>query len=332
MGGASSSTCDCCASFISFCEDTFDTNNCTLCGVDIAATGIEFLGDNLDGSNVLFLKEKTLNVIPLHSPYSIIKGIMSIDTPSGSSIAKLLQDKTLFTIASGGTYYISGLSNTLVFFRKNLQSFSKGVNVYTSMATSYMIKTANSDITIINKLFAQKLGFLNKDYNYYMNNFYYDYNQDSNNKYALQLVRVDGLIIFLWHLIYQQAVAQNINIDYPFYIQYYLSMFENINGTSPIYTDQINPYFEKYAPNGLLPESYNVSIEKWSNIIAHETDLTSILIIKMASRLLSQDELVHNPPTEINTKLSRDSVIQRKNDCFAYKDSINFKYGLLKNN
>lgn len=328
MGGGSSSTCDCCASFITFCEDTFGTNNCTLCGVDIAATGIEFLGDNLDGCQITFLKEKTLTLIPLNGPYSIIKGILSIDTPSGTTIAKLLQDKTLFTVATGGTFYISGLSNTLVFFRKNLQSFEKAVNVYTSMATSYMIKTSNSDINIVNGLFAKKLGFPISDYNYYMNNYYYDYYKNSSNVYALQLIRVDAIIIFLWHLIYQQAVLNNITIDNPFYIQFYLSMFENLNGTSPILSSQINPYFIKYSP-AILPATDDVAIVKWCGIIGNETDLTSLLISKMASRLLSVPELVLNSPNVLNSKLSPASITSRADECFSYRDSIYSKYGLL---
>jgi hypothetical protein len=327
MGGGSSSTCDCCESFISFCEDTFGTNNCTLCGVDIAATGIEFLGDNLDGSQITFLKEKTLAPIPLNGPYSIIKGILSIDTPSGTTIAKLLQDKTLFTVASGGTFYISGLSNTLVFFRKNHQSFEKAINVYTSMATSYMIKTSNSDINIINALFAQKLGFPITDYNYYMNNYYYEYNNNPLNIYTLQLIRVDAIIIFLWHLIYQQAVLNNITIDNPFYIQFYLSMFENLNGTSPILSSIINPYFIKYSP-ALLPATDDIAIVKWSEIIGNETNLTNLLISKMVSRLSSVPELVLNSNV-INLKLSPASITSRANECFSYRDSIYSKYGLL---
>jgi len=327
MGGGSSSTCDCCESFISFCEDTFGTNNCTLCGVDIAATGIEFLGDNLDGSQITFLKEKTLAPIPLNGPYSIIKGILSIDTPSGTTIAKLLQDKTLFTVASGGTFYISGLSNTLVFFRKNHQSFEKAINVYTSMATSYMIKTSNSDINIINALFAQKLGFPITDYNYYMNNYYYEYNNNPLNIYTLQLIRVDAIIIFLWHLIYQQAVLNNITIDNPFYIQFYLSMFENLNGTSPILSSKINPYFIKYSP-ALLPATDDIAIVKWSEIIGNETNLTNLLISKMVSRLSSVPELVLNSNV-INLKLSPASITSRANECFSYRDSIYSKYGLL---
>jgi len=327
MGGGSSSTCDCCESFISFCEDTFGTNNCTLCGVDIAATGIEFLGDNLDGSQITFLKEKTLALIPLNGPYSIIKGILSIDTPSGTTIAKLLQDKTLFTVASGGTFYISGLSNTLVFFRKNHQSFEKAINVYTSMATSYMIKTSNSDINIINALFAQKLGFPITDYNYYMNNYYYEYNNNPLNIYTLQLIRVDAIIIFLWHLIYQQAVLNNITIDNPFYIQFYLSMFENLNGTSPILSSKINPYFIKYSP-ALLPATDDIAIVKWCEIIGNETNLTNLLISKMVSRLSSVPELVLNSNV-INLKLSPASITSRANECFSYRDSIYSKYGLL---
>jgi hypothetical protein len=327
MGGGSS-TCDCCESFIDWCEDTFDTKNCTTCSIDCAATGIEFFADNLDGSKIIFLKEKTLQPILLNGPYAIIKGILSIDTPSGATIAKLLQDRTLFTIASGGTFYISGLSNTLVLFKKNLRSFEKAVNVYTSMATSYMIKTSNSDLDIINKLFAQKLGFPIRDYNYYLNNYYYDYNKNSSNTYALQLIRVDAIIIFLWHLIYQKAVLNNITIDYPFYIQFYLCMFENLYGTTPILTSQINPYFVKYSP-AILPVEDDIAIVKWTEIISQQTDLTELLITKMASRLLSVPELTLNFPNVINSKLSPSSVSSRAEECFIYRDSIYAKYGLL---
>ena len=122
-GGSSSSTCDCCASFIDFCESAFDTNNCTLCGVDIAATGIEFMDDYLDGSTISFLKEKTLENVPLNYPYKIDKGILYTSTPLGLSINKLLQNKYLYTVVTGGTLYITGLSRSLITFRKNLQSF-----------------------------------------------------------------------------------------------------------------------------------------------------------------------------------------------------------------
>ena len=51
---------------------------------------------------------------------------------------------------------------------------------------------------------------------------YYDYNGDQLNTYALEIVRINSIIVFIWHIIYAQAIQNNINIDYPFYIQFYL--------------------------------------------------------------------------------------------------------------
>ena len=329
-GGSSTQTCDCCQSFITFCEDTFGTNNCTLCGVDIAATGIEFLDDYLDGSTIKFLKEKTLEEIPLNYPYKIIKGILDTSTPSGLSINNLLQNKHLYTIVSGGTLYISGLSRTLITFRKNLQSFSKAVNIFTSMASSYIIKTANQDILIINTLFAQKLKFTIKDYNFYMNNPYYDYVGDKSNSYALEIIRINALTVFIWHIIYEKAVQNNIAIDYPFYIQFYLSIFENLNKSNAILPNQINPYFTKYSPN-IIPESYAPIIVKWAGLISNQTDLTSLFIYKMASRLLDETELLNNYPTENNLKLSRAVIQDRSQECFNYRTNIYRSYNLPTN-
>jgi hypothetical protein len=326
-GGSSTPTCDCCASFIDFCEGTFDTNNCTLCGVDIAATGIEFLDDYLEGSTISFLKEKTLEQVPLNYPYKITKGVLDTSTPSGLAINRLLQDKHLFTVVSGGTLYISGLSRTLVSFRKNLQSFSKSVNIFTSMASSYIIKTANQDISIINDMFEQKLGFPISKYNYYMKNPYYDYNGDQLNTYALEIVRINSIIVFIWHIIYAQAIQNNINIDYPFYIQFYLSMFENLNGTNVILPSQINPYFIKYSPN-IIPDTYTPIIIKWTEIISKARNLTDILIYKMTSRLLNENQLLYDELTENNLKLSRSTVKQRLKDCIDYRNSINSSYDL----
>ena len=326
-GGSSTPTCDCCASFIDFCEDTFDTNNCTLCGVDIAATGIEFLDDYLEGSTISFLKEKTLEQVPLNYPYKITKGVLDTSTPFGLAINRLLQDKHLFTVVSGGTLYISGLSRTLVSFRKNLQSFSKSVNIFTSMASSYIIKTANQDISIINDMFEQKLGFPISKYNYYMKNPYYDYNGDQLNTYALEIVRINSIIVFIWHIIYAQAIQNNINIDYPFYIQFYLSMFENLNGTNVILPSQINPYFIKYSPN-IIPDTYTLIIIKWTEIISKARNLTDILIYKMTSRLLNENQLLYDELTENNLKLSRSTVKQRLKDCIDYRNSINSSYDL----
>ena len=326
-GGGSTQTCDCCASFIDFCESTFDTNNCTLCGVDIAATGIEFLDDYLEGSTISFLKEKTLEQVPLNYPYKITKGVLDTGTPSGLAINRLLQDKHLFTVVSGGTLYISGLSRTLVSFRKNLQSFSKSVNIFTSMASSYIIKTANQDISIINNMFEQKLGFPISKYNYYMKNPYYDYNGDQLNTYALEIVRINSIIVFIWHIIYAQAIQNNINIDYPFYIQFYLSMFENLNGTNVILPSQINPYFIKYSLN-IIPDTYTPIIIKWTEIISKARNLTDILIYKMSSRLLNENQLLYDELTENNLKLSRSTVKQRLKDCIDYRNSINSSYDL----
>jgi len=326
-GGSSTQTCDCCESFIDFCESAFDTNNCTLCGVDIAATGIEFLGDYLDSSTISFLKEKTLEKIPLNYPYKINKGVLDTSTPLGLSINKLLQNKSLYTIVNGGYFYVTGLDCTLIFFRKNLQSFSKAVNIFTSMATSYIIKTANQDVSIINNLFAQKLNFTIKDYNFYMNNPYYDYNKDITNKYALELIRINALTIFIWHIIYQQSIKSNINIDYPFYIQFYLSIFENLNGSNAILPSQINPYFIKYSPN-IIPESYTQIIQKWAELISNEKDLTILFTYKMASRLLNFQELLINFPTESNLKLSRSTIQQRSKECFDNRTKIYSNYNL----
>jgi len=65
------------------------------------------------------------------------------------------------------------------------------------LATSEIIRTSNPDINIVNILMAEKLGFTSKDYNFYLNNYYYDYSKNSNNIYALKLIRIDGMIIFI---------------------------------------------------------------------------------------------------------------------------------------
>jgi hypothetical protein len=105
-------------------------------------------------------------------------------------------------------------------------------------------------------------------------------------------------------------------------------MFENLNGTTAILTSQINPYFIKYSP-AILPEVDDVAIVKWTEIISQQTDLSGLLITKMASRLLSVPELTVNSPSVVNSKLSPSSVTSRADECFIYRDSIYAKYGLL---
>ena len=195
------------------------------------------------------------------------------------------------------------------------------------MASSYIIKTANQDISIINDMFEQKLGFPISKYNYYMKNPYYDYNGDQLNTYALEIVRINSIIVFIWHIIYAQAIQNNINIDYPFYIQFYLSMFENLNGTNVILPSQINPYFIKYSPN-IIPDTYTLIIIKWTEIISKARNLTDILIYKMTSRLLNENQLLYDELTENNLKLSRSTVKQRLKDCIDYRNSINSSYDL----
>jgi hypothetical protein len=327
MGGSSSSQ-NCSQGFISWCESVYNTSNCTLCSADVSATGIDVFGDYLDSSTVKFIRGKTFKEVPLNSPYRITKGVMYIDNPSSASIAKLLQEGSLFTVVSGGTFYSTGVLNTLVLFRKNIQAFVKGINIFTSLASSKIIETNNPDINIINSLLAKKLGFTVNDYNYYLNNIYHDYNQDKSNKYALELIRINGNIIFIWHLIYKNAIKLNIKIDYSFYITFYLAIFDNLNGTNPILSYQINPYFVKYVPCGILSQLDDIVITKWCTIISNEVNLTEILILKMASRILSQDELINNNPSEINLKLSPSTVESRLNECFSYRESIHYKYGL----
>jgi hypothetical protein len=327
MGG-SSSTSSCSSGFIQWCESVYNTSNCTLCSADVSANGIDILSDYLDSSTIKFIRGKTFKEVPLNSPYHIIKGVMYIDNPSSASIAKLLQEGSLFTVVSGGTFYSTGVLNTLILFRKNIQAFVKSINIFTSLASSKIIETGNPDINIINALLAKKLGFTTKDYNYYLNNIYYDYNKDKTNKYALELIRISANIIFIWHLIYKKAIALNIKIDYSFYITFYLAIFDNLNGTNPILSYQINPYFIKYVPTGILSHLDDVCIIKWSSIISIEVNLTEILILKMASRILSQDELIANNPNEINLKLSPNTVETRLNECFSYRESIHYKYGL----
>ena len=130
MGGSSSSQ-NCSQGFISWCESVYNTSNCTLCSSDVAATGIDVFGDYLDSSIITFIKGKTFRAVQINSPYNISKGILYIDNPSSASIAKLLQDPTLFTVISGGTFYSTGILNTLIFFRKNMQPFVKCINIST---------------------------------------------------------------------------------------------------------------------------------------------------------------------------------------------------------
>ena len=334
MGGSSSSTCDCCASFITFCEDTFGTNNCTLCGVDIAATGIEFCDDYLQFPKIKFLKSsnggKTIAVIPYNTLATVKLGVLDVQTPSGLTVYQYLQNQELFTVVSGGDLYISGLNNTLVSFRKNIPSFTRSVNILTSMGTTQIIATGNQDINIINELFAQKLGFTVSDYNYYLNNPYYDY-YSTFNKYALTLVQVNALTMVLWHIIYNQAVLLGIDLtdNYPFYIKFYLSIFENLNGTEPILSDQINPYFVEYTP-AIIPASYDPIIIKLATAISAETDIISLLQLKYSTRLSSEEELSNADFTTNSTslKLSRDSVKTKLIECIDNRNYINASYGI----
>jgi len=108
----------------------------------------------------------------------------------------------------------------------------------------------------------------------------------------------------------------NIKLDYEFYITFYLAIFNNLNGTDPILSYQINPYFIKYDPSGILSSLDDVSIVKWTNIISNQVNLTELLISKMASRILSQEELINNSVTEytpmLNLKFSYFIGIKKK--------------------
>jgi len=333
MGG-SSSTCNCCASFITFCEETFGTNNCTLCGVDIAATGIEFCDDYLQFNKIQFLKSSKLGkeivIIPYKALASVKLGVLDVSTPSGLSIYQYLQNQEYFTVASEGSLYISGLDNTLMTFRKNLTSFTRGVNIMTSLATSQIIATANQNINIINDAFAQKLGFTVSQYNYYQSNPYYDY-YSTFNLYALELVRVNALVVVLWHIIYSQVILLGINLtdNYPFYITFYQSIFNNLNKSNAIFSYQINPYFVKYTPN-IIPASYDPIIEKISSAISSETDIITILQLKYSTRLSSEYELSNANFDKNSTsfKLSRESIKANLIECIQNRNYLNASVGL----
>jgi len=334
MGGGSSSTCDCCASFITFCEDAFGTSNCTACGIEIALTGIEFCDDYLQSSQIKFLKSSKggseVDNIPYNSLANIKLGVLDVNTPSGLTIYQYLQNKALFTVVSGGTLYISGLDNTLLSFRKNITSFTRGVNIMTSLASSQIIATGNQDINPINAAFAEKLGFTVSDYNYYQSNPYYDYYSTSN-QYALELVRVNALIIVLWHIIHQQAVILGIDLtdNYPFYITFYQSIFNNLDKSNAIFSYQINPYFVKYTPN-IIPASYDPIIEKLSAAISSETDIVTLLQLKYSTRLSSESEL-SNANFDKNSssfKLSRESVKSNLIECVQNRNALNANFGI----
>ena len=117
--------------------------------------------------------------------------------------------------------------------------------------------------------------------------------------------------------------------NYPFYIQFYLSIFENLNGTKPILSSQINPYFVAYSPN-LIPASWDPIIIKWSIQISVETDLTQLLILKLSSRLLSQSQLLKSNLDDNNSdlKLSPDTMKDRFNECILNRNAINRSKGL----
>jgi len=119
-----------------------------------------------------------------------------------------------------------------------------------------------------------------------------------------------------------------LNIDYLFYITFYLSIFDNLNGTEPILSHQINPYFVNYDPNGILSTIDDLSIIKWSNIISKELNIPNILISKMSSRILNQYELINYGITDNNDKLklSYNLVSKRLDEYFSYKDEILSKY------
>jgi hypothetical protein len=295
--------------------------------------GGEILSDYLDSSTIKFVKGKEFKEIPIISLYAIIKGFLYLDRPSSASLVRLLNNDNLYTIISDGSFYSTGLSNTLILFRKNIKPFIKTINIFTSLASSVIIRLGNSDMNIINSLMAKKIGFTIKDYNYYLRDYYYDYNKNKLNQYALKLIKISAIIVFIWHLIYKKATELNINIDYPFYITFYLSIFDNLNGTNPILSEQINPYFINYDPSGILSPIDDICITKWSNIISKLVDTPEILIYKMSSRILNQNELINYEITNNydKLKLSYNLVSQRLNECFIYKDEILSTYGLLDN-
>lgn len=333
MGGGSSSgstSSNCSQGFISWCESFYGTSNCTACSEKVTSTGVDLFADYLDSSKIKFLKIKSSKEIPINYIYNVNKGILYIDNPSSASIVKLLNNDNLFTVVVEGSSYVTGLLNTLILFRKNIQGFSKCINIFTSLATTEMIKTSNSDLNTINILFTKKIGFSIKDYNYYLNNFYYDYNKDNTNKYALTLIKINAIINFIWNLIYKKTILLKISLNYNFYITFYMAILDNLNGTNPILSYQINPYFINYDLNGILNELDDLCIIKLTSLINNENDLTQIIILKTSSKILSQEELISNELITNNLLLSPSIIKNRLNECFLYKDSILSSYGLLK--
>jgi hypothetical protein len=141
----------------------------------------------------------------------------------------------------------------------------------------------------------------------------------------------NSLLVFIWHIVHIQAINLNINLtnNYPFYIQFYLSIFENLDGTKPILSSQINPYFISYSPN-LIPASWDPIITKWANQLSIETDSTQLLILKQSSRLLSQSQLVETNlvDNKRDLKLSPDTMKDRFNECISNRNFINRSEGL----
>jgi hypothetical protein len=277
--------------------------------------------DYLDGSVIKFYRIINSNLKPyvIKLPSITNKGIISFSKTNFAQYQDINLNSNLITIIEGGIVYCTQLENTLFIYKKNIQAFQPGVNIFTSLATSYFINQNETNLKKINALWKKKIGFNTNDYNFYINDYYYNY-YISGNSYALDCVKIISNLRFLWNVIYNFSIIYKINIDFWFYQTFYTCIFENLDGLKALNTNQINIYFNKYHEN-YLPESYNSIIYKWNDLFFKTEDVVNQLIYKQAPIILNTEELENVDIVKLTSILNYQNVKFNLLSCFSISNN-----------
>jgi hypothetical protein len=266
------------------------------------------------------------------------KGICLINTTDSQIFNKLFFDPKYYTICDNGYFYPTKIPITIPIFKKNIQRWYGGINVFTSIASSFIIKNKNFNnnnqnqliLNLYNKMY-QKLGFTTIDFDYFNRDFYYIYFLIENNLYiddnyknpllkniTLLCIQIAAIVIFSWNLIRQLAIKYNIIIKEDFYLTFYSCIFKFLNGNKiPIIAENFNLFFNKYYTN-FVPNEFNQTIIKISEDIYNSTDAVKIIILKQASYVLNLDELLINYNLVFD-KINYDETKIRYFECINFK-------------
>lgn len=294
--------------------------------------------DNLDIYQISDFKNDDLTKILL-GKFSSTKGIILTSQDKIKGFDKFFNNSNFYTYCENGYFYPTKIPLTIPIFKKNINKWNNGINIFTSIASSYIIKISNkfkciSEEQIILNLYNlmyKKLGFTTNDFDYFNKDFYYINYLLENNLYnetkyvnpllyniTLLCIQIAAVVIFSWNLIEKLAIKYNIIINQKFNLTFYSCIFKFLNGREkPILAEEFNTFFDKYTID-FVPFIFNKVIINLSKEIYESNDIIKIIILKQSSYVLSLDELLIDYNLVFN-KISYTEVKIRYLECLNFK-------------